>query len=123
MQQPYLSPNPYDQKGQPQGYFPNNAQVHPDQAALGLVNQGQPPQHGYNPQYQQYPQYNQPPPPTVITVNRQEDDSQRCAHCRGTGFITKNTIGANLIIWSCILLVCTGWMCFIPCLIDDCYDK
>ena len=120
-------------QGQQPGYdaqfqqFPQQPQY--GQQPYGQQPYGQQPVYNQQPSYNQQPVYNQQPaynqqPTTIIVKNNRNDDDDRCAFCGSTaGFITKNKISGQQIIWGIILLFCTGWLCFVPCCMDECYDK
>ena len=120
-------------QGQQPGYdaqfqqFPQQPQY--GQQPYGQQPYGQQPVYNQQPAYNQQPVYNQQPaynqqPTTIIVKTNRNDDDDRCAFCGSTaGFITKNKISAQQIIWGIILLFCTGWLCCIPCCMDECYDK
>jgi hypothetical protein len=69
-----------------------------------------------------------PPPqqqgPTIITINGNNGgNGAQCPTCgHETGNIPRKKVGCVAIAWGVCLLVATGWLCFLPCLMDGCKD-
>jgi hypothetical protein len=89
---------------------------------------GQPVMYG-QPQYIAPPPpvygYGVPPPsgPTVIHINNQDNDGTPCQFCGSkTDHIPRKSVGCVAIAWGCCLLWTTGWLCWLPCVMDGCKD-
>ena len=95
---------------------------------------GQPPMYGTP--YGQ-PGYIAPPPPmyggggfgappagpTIIHINNDDNDGTPCQFCgQKTSHISRRTVGGVAIAWSCCLLWTTGWLFWLPCVMDGCKD-
>ncbi len=69
--------------------------------------------------------YGVPPPtgPTIIHINNDGDDGTPCQFCGSkTSHIARKSVGAVAIAWGCCLLWTTGWLCWLPCVMDGCKD-
>lgn len=94
---------------------------------------GQPPM-GYPPVYNQgypmgqpYPNpamgYHQPPAQQIF-IQTSPGGSPICSHCRtNASAIYRSRAGCALWSWCFCLFCFTGFCCWIPCVVDDCYDQ
>lgn len=63
-----------------------------------------------------------PTRPTVIHINN-DDDGTPCQFCGGkTPNVTRKSVGGVAIAWGCCLLWTTGFLCWLPCVMDGCKD-
>ena len=61
---------------------------------------------------------------STIIINKSNKNVDKCKFCGNTGqFIVKNRLSGRQILFGLFLFCFTGWLCFIPCCIDDFYDK
>ena len=66
--------------------------------------------------------YGAPQGPTVIHINN-DDDGTPCQFCGGkTPNVTRKSVGGVAIAWGCCLLWPTGFLCWLPCVMDGCKD-
>lgn len=93
----------------------------------------QQPYHAQEVSYGQKGDFYLPPPPpppnyvggpTIISVGTaQRGSGSPCPFCqRNTPNITEKTVGVVTFFWACVLFLCTGWLCFIPFVVDSCKD-
>lgn len=99
-----------------------------------------PPQPIYGQPYQQpyvQPGYGAPPPPpvygygaptgptgpTIITINDNDNDGTPCQYCGvKTSHIVRRKMGCVAASWCVCLFLTTGFLCFLPCVMDGCQD-
>lgn len=84
---------------------------------------GQPPM---QPMYNQ-PVYMPPPPvqqgPTIITISGNNNNGTPCQFCgTNTHNVTRKKVGCVAILWGLLLLWLTGFLCCLPCCMDQCKD-
>jgi len=87
---------------------------------------GQPMMQPVQPMYGMQP----PPPPiqqqgpTIITIgNNNNNDGTPCQFCgTNTAQITRRKVGCVAILWGLCLLWTTGFLCCLPCCMDNCKD-
>lgn len=67
--------------------------------------------------------YGAPQGPTVIHINNDDNDGTPCQFCGGkTSNVTRKSVGGVAIAWGCCLLWSTGFLCWLPCVMDGCKD-
>lgn len=68
-----------------------------------------------------------PPPqqtgPTIITLGGNNDNGTPCQFCgTNTNQIIRRKVGCVAIMWGVCLFVSTGFLCCLPCCLDNCKD-
>ena len=80
------------------------------------------------PMYGQPGYMSQPPPPmqqgpTIITINGNNNNGTPCQFCgTNTHNATRKKVGCVAILWGLLLLWLTGFLCCLPCCMDQCKD-
>lgn len=114
---PFLNETAYEMAGNPnQGQMPYYGnQPAPPPPGLNMhmnMNLGYP---------QPYP--NQMGPNGQVVLMRQNRANGVCPFCRNSApVVTTKEMGCAIWVWTCIFFWFTGCCCWIPCIIDDCYD-
>lgn len=74
------------------------------------------------------PGFIQPPPPqqqgpTIIAITGNNNDGSPCQFCgTNTPQIARRKVGCVAILWGLFLLWTTGFLCCLPCCMDQCKD-
>ncbi len=81
-------------------------------------------QQGVKPSFQQAPTYAAMPPPNAVMAQGYGISAGPCQFCHTNAeFVDKNTPGCAIWVWCIVLWLLTGCCCWIPFLVDDCYDR